>query len=88
MWGTLQAWRILRRIRPAAIFSKGGFVTVPVAVAGRMLGIPVLLHESDYSPGLANRISLRFAQRICLTFPETLVYVPRQGGGNWYAYSG
>ena len=77
MWGTLQAWRIQRRIRPAAIFSKGGFVTVPVAVAGRMLGIPVLLHESDYSPGLANRISLRFAQRICLTFPETLAYVPR-----------
>ncbi len=75
--GIGQAWRILRKVRPAAIFSKGGFVTVPVAAAGWMLGIPVLLHESDYSPGLANRISLRFARRICLTFPESLQYVPK-----------
>lgn len=78
LWGTAQAWRILRRVRPAAIFSKGGFVTVPVAIAGWMLGIPVLLHESDYSPGLANRISLHFAKRICLTFPESLQYVPKE----------
>lgn len=75
--GIAQAWRILRDIRPAAIFSKGGFVTVPVAAAGWMLGIPVLLHESDYSPGLANRISLRFAKKICLTFPESLQFVPK-----------
>ncbi|NLM39156.1 MAG: undecaprenyldiphospho-muramoylpentapeptide beta-N-acetylglucosaminyltransferase [Firmicutes bacterium] len=75
--GIGQAWKILRKIRPNAIFSKGGFVTVPVAIAGWLLGIPVILHESDYTPGLANRISLRFAKKICLTFPETMRYVPQ-----------
>lgn len=75
--GIGQAWKILRKLRPDAIFSKGGFVTVPVAIAGWMLGIPVILHESDYTPGLANRISVRFAKKICLTFPETMRCVPQ-----------
>lgn len=78
--GVGQAWAILRKIRPTAVFSKGGFVTVPVAIASWMLGIPVILHESDYTPGLANRISLRFAKKICLTFPESLRHVPPSKG--------
>ena len=69
--GIGQAWRILRKVRPAAIFSKGGFVTVPVAAAGWMLGIPVLLHESDYS-------GLRMHQLLCTEdlpgFPETSMF--------------
>lgn len=71
MRGLCQALGILRTIKPQVIFSKGGFVSLPVALAGRMLGIPVILHESDYSPGLANRLALPFASHICVSFPET-----------------
>jgi UDP-N-acetylglucosamine--N-acetylmuramyl-(pentapeptide) pyrophosphoryl-undecaprenol N-acetylglucosamine transferase len=53
------------------VFSKGGFVTVPVVMAARMCRVPVIVHESDLSPGLANRISSRFASKICVSFPET-----------------
>ncbi|MFW5991981.1 MAG: undecaprenyldiphospho-muramoylpentapeptide beta-N-acetylglucosaminyltransferase [Halanaerobiaceae bacterium] len=67
---------ILGRIKPGVIFSKGGFVSVPVVLAARLKGIPVILHESDLTPGLANRILVRFATRICATFPETLKYLP------------
>ncbi|SDC74182.1 UDP-N-acetylglucosamine-N-acetylmuramylpentapeptide N-acetylglucosamine transferase [Paenibacillus sp. UNCCL117] len=78
--GTLQAYRLLRRIRPQIVFSKGGFVSVPVIVASRMLGIPVISHESDLTPGLANRISMPFVSRICVTFPETLAHVRQDKG--------
>lgn len=73
--GVGQAYRLLRRIRPDIVFSKGGFVSVPVILASRLNGIPVLCHESDLTPGLANKISTPFASRICVTFPETLRYV-------------
>lgn len=69
--GTAQAARLLRRLKPQVVFSKGGFVSVPVAYAARMTGIPLVLHESDLSPGLANRMAMPSATRICTTFPET-----------------
>lgn len=75
--GLFQAWSLLGRIRPAAVFSKGGFVTVPVVLAARARGIPVVLHESDMTPGLANRICIPFATRICAGFRETLEHLPK-----------
>jgi UDP-N-acetylglucosamine--N-acetylmuramyl-(pentapeptide) pyrophosphoryl-undecaprenol N-acetylglucosamine transferase len=76
--GTLQSFLILVRIRPEIIFSKGGFVSVPVCVAGWMLRIPVVSHESDYTPGLATRIIARFASMILITFEDTRKFLGRQ----------
>lgn len=69
--GTYDAFKILRKERPKIIFSKGGFVSLPVVMAAKILKIPVILHESDFTPGLANKLSLPFATHLCLTFPET-----------------
>lgn len=77
--GVAQAERIIKNIRPDAVFSKGGFVSVPVVVAAKRLKIPVVTHESDYSPGLANRINARFADKICVTFEDTLKHVGEKG---------
>lgn len=77
--GFFESLGILRKIKPQIVFSKGGFVTVPVVVAAWTLRIPVILHESDLTPGLANRLSLPFAKQLCLTFPETLNYVKGKG---------
>ncbi|MBF0430134.1 MAG: undecaprenyldiphospho-muramoylpentapeptide beta-N-acetylglucosaminyltransferase [Fibrobacteria bacterium] len=74
--GTIQAFFLLRKIKPRVLFSKGGFVSVPVTVAAKWLKVPVILHESDITPGLANRISIRFAKKICTAFPETGDYLP------------
>ena len=73
--GLGDALAVLRRIKPAVVFSKGGFVTVPVVLAASMLRIPVLLHESDITPGLANRLAMPFARAVCCNFPETLKYI-------------
>lgn len=73
--GALQALAILSRRRPDAVFSKGGFVAVPVAVAAWVLRIPVVSHESDLTPGLANRLIAPFAKKIVYTFPETSKYM-------------
>lgn len=72
--GILQAWAVLLKFRPDVIFCKGGFVSFPVAVAGWMLRIPVILHESDVSPGLANSLCARFAEIICISFEESKKY--------------
>lgn len=69
--GILQARRILKKFRPEVVFSKGGFVSFPVVVAAKFLKIPVIIHESDMSPGLANRWSFKFAEKICMSFGET-----------------
>jgi UDP-N-acetylglucosamine--N-acetylmuramyl-(pentapeptide) pyrophosphoryl-undecaprenol N-acetylglucosamine transferase len=69
--GFVQAMRILYRLRPHGVFAKGGFVSVPVALAAAMLRIPLVVHESDWSPGLANRMCAPFARVICTTFPQT-----------------
>lgn len=74
--GFFQSIGHLRKVRPDIIFSKGGFVSVPVVLAGRLLGIPVVCHESDMTPGLATKISAPFATKILTTFEETLTYLP------------
>ncbi len=74
--GTYQAFRLLGAIDPDIIFSKGGFVSVPVALAASMRKLPLVLHESDYTPGLANRLVMPFAVKVCTTFPETLAHCP------------
>ncbi|MFC4403099.1 undecaprenyldiphospho-muramoylpentapeptide beta-N-acetylglucosaminyltransferase [Gracilibacillus xinjiangensis] len=76
--GTLQAYRIIGKKKPAVIFSKGGFVSVPVLVAARMRGVPAVIHESDYTPGLANKLAIPFAKKVLATFPETMKYLPEQ----------
>lgn len=69
--GYRQAILILKKINPDLVFSKGGFVSVPVVWAASKLNIPVILHESDFTPGLANKLCLKKAQKICLSFePE------------------
>jgi len=66
--GMVQAWRLLKKIKPEVVFSKGGFVAFPVVVAAWLRRIPVIVHESDFTPGLANKLSFPFAAKICLTF--------------------
>lgn len=74
--GLGQAVALIRKLRPSIIFSKGGFVSVPVVIGAWLNQVPVILHESDLTPGLANRLSLPFATAICATFPETLTHLP------------
>ena len=74
--GLYQSFRLLKKIRPRLVFAKGGFVSVPVVIAAWLNKIPVILHESDITPGLANRICLPFASLVCVSFPETLKYLP------------
>jgi len=74
--GFSDAVRLLRELRPDIVFSKGGFVTVPVLAAARVLRIPGVTHESDLTPGLANRLSQPFTTKICVSFPETLAHLP------------
>lgn len=76
--GIVQASAILRKVKPQIIFSKGGFVSVPVVMAAKMAGIPVVAHESDVTPGLANKLALPFASHIFTVFKETLKYVPAE----------
>lgn len=72
--GCIQAYYYLGKIKPSLIFSKGGFVAFPVVIAAWLKGIPVIAHESDLTPGLANRLSFPFAKIICLTFKEGARY--------------
>ena len=67
----------LRSIQPDIVFSKGGFVSVPVVRSAHLLKIPVITHESDMTPGLANRICLPMADAICCNFPETMEKLPK-----------
>lgn len=73
--GVYESYRLLRRLKPAIVFSKGGFVSVPVVLGSRMNKVPVIIHESDITPGLANKISIPFATKVCVTFPESLAHV-------------
>ncbi|MBQ4611614.1 MAG: undecaprenyldiphospho-muramoylpentapeptide beta-N-acetylglucosaminyltransferase [Clostridia bacterium] len=76
--GMFQARRIIKEVKPDVVFSKGGFVTVPVVMAAKGKA-PIVAHESDYSPGLANKITAKFADRICVTFEDTLRQVGSKG---------
>lgn len=75
--GYFDAKKLMKKIRPAVVFSKGGFVSVPVAAAAHAYKIPVIAHESDLTPGLANKLSAKYATKICTTFPDTLEYLPK-----------
>lgn len=74
--GLLQALTIIRKLKPELIFSKGGFVSVPVVLAGKLTKTTVLIHESDVTPGLANKLALPFSNHIFTVFEKTLSYVP------------
>ncbi|WP_156288763.1 undecaprenyldiphospho-muramoylpentapeptide beta-N-acetylglucosaminyltransferase [Oceanobacillus salinisoli] len=76
--GTMQAYRIIGKRKPSVVFSKGGFVSVPVVAAAKLRGVPSVIHESDFTPGLANKLSIPFSKKVIATFPETLQYLPEQ----------
>lgn len=76
--GLAQARRLLGKIKPDVVFSKGGFVSVPVVLAAKSRKIPCIIHESDMTPGLANKICIPCAQRVCTNFPETLKHLPAE----------
>lgn len=69
-WGILQSLGIMVKVRPQALFSKGGFVSVPPVIAARLAGIPVYVHESDLSIGLANKIAYKCAIKMYSTFEQ------------------
>ena len=77
--GVAQATGIIRKIKPNVVFSKGGFVSVPVVYGAKINGVPVVTHESDLTPGLANKLCLPFAKAQCCTFPEAVKYARGKG---------
>lgn len=76
--GLAQAVSLLKKIKPDIVFSKGGFVSVPVVLAAKICHIPAIIHESDITPGLANKIAIPGATKVCCNFPETLKYLPKE----------
>ena len=77
--GIFQARSIIKKIKPDVVFSKGGFVSVPVVYGAKLNGVPVVTHESDMTPGLANKLCLPFATVQCCTFPEAVKYARGKG---------
>lgn len=73
-----EAKKFLKTYRPDVVFSKGGFVSVPVVRAAAALKIPCIIHESDMTPGLANKLCIPVATKVCCNFPETLNYLPKE----------
>lgn len=76
--GFSEARKYLKEYRPDVVFSKGGFVSVPVVRAAASLGIPCIIHESDMTPGLANKLCIPVAAKVCCNFPETLQNLPAE----------
>ena len=74
--GCFEARKLIRTIKPDVVFSKGGFVSVPVVLAAHREHIPVIIHESDMTPGLANKICIPYANKVCCNFPETVAMIP------------
>ena len=74
--GYAEALKLLKKYKPDVLFSKGGFVAVPVVLAARHYHIPTIIHESDMTPGLANKLCIPSAKWVCCNFPETLKYLP------------
>ena len=74
--GYSEAKKIMKDIAPDIVFSKGGFVSVPVVRAAASLGIPCIIHESDMTPGLANKLCIPVATKVCCNFPETMKLIP------------
>jgi len=77
--GVFQAQAIIRKLKPQVVFSKGGFVSVPVVYGAKLNGVPVVIHESDMTPGLANKLSVPFAKVECCTFPEAVKHAKGKG---------
>ena len=75
--GFSEASSLMKQLKPDVVFSKGGFVSVPVVMAAKRYHIPVICHESDLTPGLANKLSMPSATKVCCNFPETLQYLPK-----------
>ena len=76
--GYTEASKLIKTLKPDLIFSKGGFVSVPVVIAAKRRSIPCIIHESDITPGLANKISIPFTDKVCVNFPETLNHIPKE----------
>ena len=76
--GYAQSRKLLKKLKPDVIFSKGGFVTLPVVVAAKSCKIPAIIHESDMTPGLANKLAIPSATKVCCNFPETLKHLPEE----------
>lgn len=76
--GMSEARKYLKEIKPNVVFSKGGFVSVPVVRAAAMLKIPCIVHESDMTPGLANKLCIPVATKVCCNFPETMKLLPAE----------
>lgn len=74
--GLNEARNLIKILKPDVVFSKGGFVSVPVVLAAKHKKVPTIIHESDMTPGLANKISLSSATKVCCNFPETLEHLP------------
>ncbi len=73
--GYFEAKKIIKKYKPDIVFSKGGFVTVPVVFAASKYNVPVIIHESDMTPGLANKLAIKKATKVCHNFPETAEYL-------------
>jgi len=73
-----EAKKLIKTLKPDVIFSKGGFVSVPVVIAGKQLSVPTIIHESDMTPGLANKLAIPSASKVCCNFPETLNHLPKE----------
>ncbi len=76
MKGFFEARQLLGKIKPDVVFSKGGFVSVPVILAAKSRHVPAIIHESDLTPGLANKLAIPSATKVCCNFPETVPYLP------------
>lgn len=76
--GYTEAARLMKSLRPDVVFSKGGFVSVPVVIAAKNHKVPAIIHESDMSPGLANKLCIPSATKICCNFPEAMEHLPKE----------
>ena len=76
--GYFEARKLMKKYKPDIVFSKGGFVAVPVVLAAKHYKVPVIIHESDMTPGLANKLCIPVAQKVCCNFPETLKSLPAE----------
>jgi UDP-N-acetylglucosamine--N-acetylmuramyl-(pentapeptide) pyrophosphoryl-undecaprenol N-acetylglucosamine transferase len=78
--GLRQALSVFKKLKPDIVFSKGGFVSCPVVWAAWLRNVPVVIHESDITPGLANKLSMPFAKKVCFTFSESVHHIPKDKG--------
>lgn len=76
--GYHESVKLMKKLKPDVVFSKGGFVSVPVVLAAKRCKIPTIIHESDMTPGLANKICIPCATKICANFPETVKALPAE----------